>query len=92
MTALMQRAVKGCFRGIFVNDTGCRAAAANWESAWPRFREMTLKSLHDDHTARFASHTRRSQQQPVPAMERSGKGERCSQSLGHSSPTKTWEK
>jgi hypothetical protein len=34
---------------------------------------MTLKTLHDDHTARFASRTRRSQQQPVPAMEQSGK-------------------
>jgi hypothetical protein len=92
MTALMQRAVTRCFRGIFVNGAVCRAAAANWEGAWPRFREMTLKTLHDDHTARFASRTRRSQQQPVPAMERSSKDERCSLSLGHSSPTKTWEK
>jgi hypothetical protein len=92
LTLLVQQAVKRCFRGIFVNGAGCRAAAANWESAWPRFREMTLKTLHDDHTGRFASRTRRSQQQSVPAMERSGKGERCCRSLGHSSPTKNWEK
>jgi hypothetical protein len=49
---------------------------------------MTLKSLHDDHTARVASRMRCSQQQPVPAMEQSGKGERRSQSPGRSSLTK----
>jgi hypothetical protein len=55
------RALSRHYRGTFVNGAGCRAGAANWESAWPRFREMTLKTLHDDHTARVASHTRRSQ-------------------------------
>jgi hypothetical protein len=51
-------------------------AAAYWVGLWPSFREMTQQSLHDDHTTRFASRTRRSRQYPVPAMKRSGKGER----------------
>src|SRR5438105_11787925 len=69
--------VKGPFRGIFVKRAmHAGAAAAYWVGAWPNFREMTQKSLHDDHTARFASRPRRSRQYPVPAMMRSGKGER----------------
>ena len=69
--------VKGRFRGIFVKRvTDADAAAAYWVGAWRTFREMTQKSLHDDHTARFASRPRRSRQYPVPAMKRSGKGER----------------
>jgi hypothetical protein len=35
-------------------------AAAYKVSPWPRFREITLKSLHDDHTARLAWRMRRS--------------------------------
>ena len=51
-------------------------AAAYWGGLWPSFREMTPQSLHDDHTTRFASRSRRSPHYPVPAMKRSGKGER----------------
>ena len=52
--------VKGYFRGIFVDGVVSGwLAAAYWINPWPRFREITLKSLNDDHTTRFASQPRR---------------------------------
>jgi hypothetical protein len=55
------RCVKRHFRGVFVKgvETGWRTAAY-WVGPWPRFREMTPKSLHDDHTTQLALRTRRS--------------------------------
>jgi hypothetical protein len=84
-----QRAFSRNFRGA------CRVrwlAAANWDSAWPRFREMTLKSLHDDHIARFASRT-------APFATTTGSGDGAARQRRTAQPfvgpfivDQTWEK
>jgi hypothetical protein len=54
-------ASKGLFRGIFVEL--CRLGfwiAAYAVGLWPRFREITPKSLHDHHTTQLAWRMRRS--------------------------------
>ena len=49
-------APKGFSRNFLVKSRRIRdfGAAAYKVSPWPRFREITPKSLHDDHTTRFA--------------------------------------
>jgi hypothetical protein len=49
-------ASKGVFAEFSQNGVGFPVlwAAAYKDSPWPRFREITLKSLHDDHSGRLA--------------------------------------
>jgi hypothetical protein len=69
--------VKGHFRGIFMKRVAyADAGAAYWVGAWRTFREMTPEFLHDDHTARLASRTRRSRYNILAAMSGLGQGER----------------
>src|SRR5260370_38206677 len=54
------------------------SAAAYTVGPWPRFREITPKFLHDDHTTRLAWRVRRSRHDLSRAMSSSGAGGRRS--------------
>src|SRR5258708_38698330 len=55
------------------------SAAAYAVGPWPRFREITPKFLHDDHTTRLAWRVRRSRHDLFRAMSRAGAGGRRSE-------------
>src|SRR6202011_5700829 len=78
-------------RNFYESRRVTRSAAAYAVGPWPRFREITPKFLHDDHTARLAWRVRRSRHDLFRAMSRSGAGGRRREWPDCSSPIKPGE-